>query len=135
MPPFIATLDPQRMPRRDYLRYTERRAPALHRAYCDIAGLETPWEIPTRLGDRVLCYEAEPETYRMSATSLGIPAEVQTFALDEYRLGGQRVFFPQSLATGVVSGVARCELGMDPENTINFDTRWPRAKRWATAGR
>jgi hypothetical protein len=80
-----------------------------------------PWLIPTSDGQLVSCYEPTEAVYRAAADALGIAEAVQDIAWAEALLGGSRLFIPQSLATGVVSGVARCELGMDPAATINFD--------------
>ena len=117
----IMTTDPQRIERRPYLAYTERRSPEIHRAYCDNSSMLTPWEIPTSSGLRVLCHEPEEQPYRRAAYSLGIPAGVQDIGWSEALLGGSRLFIPQSLATSVVSDVARCDLGMDPYTDINLD--------------
>lgn len=117
----IMTTDPQRIERRPYLAYTERRSPEIHRAYCDNSLMPTPWEIPTSSGLRVLCHEPEEQPYRRAAYSLGIPVGVQDIGWSEANLLSGRWFVPQSLATSVVSGVARCDLGMDPYTGIDFD--------------
>jgi hypothetical protein len=118
----VLTTDPQRIERRPYLAYTERRSPGIHRAYCDDSSMLTPWEIPTRSGLRVLCHEPEEQPYRRAAYSLGIPVGVQDVGWSEANRLSGRWFVPQNLATSIVSGAAQCDLGMDPYTGINFDT-------------
>lgn len=87
----------------------------------DDGGAPGPWLIPASDGSYVSCYEPTEAVYRAAATALGIAGAVQDVAWPEALLGGSRLFVPQSMATSVVSGVARCELGMDPAAIINFD--------------
>lgn len=68
-----------------------------------------------------ICTEVTAQAFNDAATALGISSEIQGIAWAEALLGRTRLFVPQSLATSIVSGVARCELGMDPVASINFD--------------
>lgn len=79
------------------------------------------WLIPADDGSYVSCHEVRESVYRAAATALGIAEAVQDVAWTEALLGGSRLFIPQSPATSVVSGVARCDLGMDPYTVIDFD--------------
>lgn len=78
------------------------------------------WLVPSE-GGPVACHEVLESVFNTAASALGISEAVQTIAWNEALLGGDRLFIPQSLATSVVSGVARCELGMDPAASINFN--------------
>ena len=83
-------------------------------------GAPGSWLIPADDGSYVSCHEVRESVYRAAATSLGIAEAVQNVAWTEALLGGSRLFIPQSLVTSVVSGVAHCDLGMDPYTGINF---------------